>query len=472
MQIQSIAAQLAPPGRHFEVRGRTFRMKVGRAMVEIDLDLSQAEIHNAKEFIGVVIDKNRRPSRSVVSPLPQARRSDVPSPKLSEATKFYLKKMRDRKRGKSILTNTQGTLHILMAVAGDVPISQIGYKVIEEFFNHLRWWPRRANSRVDLRGLTPRQKLDVGIAEGQEVPVAEGTRRSHLAVLNAFFEMFLKVGEVPSNPMEIFKAENPSTKAKKTRFPLDPATLAKIFNPDTFEPWARKFPHRWWIPSIALHTGARVEEIAQLRAADIGMDQGVMCFFFKPLGEDAEHTVVGMREKSFKNDSSSRVVPVAQALLDAGLMQYVEEVRQAGLLRLFPQLKAGTCRKTGELNGAGYSVGHVMQFAAYLRKTTGLKSGIGSHAFRHTLVTALRTAGQSKDVVASITGHSEGEYEGDDAREGKYRNLDRYTACESSESLRPKQVQALASFKPGVVLPIYSPGQFDHRLGPNAKKYP
>ena len=69
-------------------------------------------------------------------------------------------------------------------------------------------------------------------------------------------------------------------------------------------------------------------------------------------------------------------------------------------------------------------------------------------------------------MVASITGH------GEDKESGKFKNLDRYTEQEASETLRPKQVNALSLFEPGVALPRYTPGQFAHCLGPDARRNP
>jgi integrase len=447
-----------------ENRHRCFRMRYGRARIEIDLDLTPEESENAQRYIAVVVNSGKQPSRALVSPLPKPQPTDTQSPRLSKAVEFYLDNLTQRKRGVSTLKANRNTLRILMAVAGDIPISQIDYQVIAEFRKQVRWWPRKAMSRKDLRELTPKEMLEVGIREACPEPYKQATINMHMGVLNAFFQTYLKVGKVPLNPTDIFKQDDARNKLPKTRFPLNPQELGTIFDPVAFKVWAAVFPHRWWIPQIALYTGARVEEIAQLRAADIREDQGVMCFFLKELDEDSDTKVEGMRDKAFKNTVSQRVVPIAKPLIEAGILDYVQEVRDAGLMRLFPQLKAGISPKTGELNGSGYSVGHIRQFGDFLREHTDMKVGVGTHAFRHTIASALNFAGEADSVIASITGHGiSGE---------KYKNLACYTTKEHDATLRPKQVVALAKFKPEVVLPQYVPGQFDHCLGPDAKRHP
>lgn len=466
MQANDIQSFLAVPGAHTEIKGRCFRMKYGRAFVEIDLDCTPEELYNAKQYLGVVIERNRRPSRARVSPLPVVQDLHSDSPLLSKATEFYIDNLITRKRGKSTIKSRRNSLRILLAVAGDIPISMIDYKVIAEFMKQLRWWPPNAMARKDLKHLSPKEILEVGIREARPEVYAEWTKKAHIGALNAFFATYLKVGQVPRNPMEIFKEEDSSRKPAKTRFPLKPQELAQIFDPVAFKEWAAKYPHRWWIPQIALYTGARVDEIAQLRAADIRMDNGSMCFTFKVLEGEEEGRAEGMRDKTFKNEISQRVVPIAIPLIEVGFLDYVKEVRAAGLLRLFPQLKAGINKETGELNGSGYSVAHIQQFGDYLREHTDLQKGVGTHAFRHTLATALRNTTVSPAIVASITGH------GEDTERGRFKNLDNYTEEEAPETLRPKQADALSLFNPGVSLPGYTPGQFAHCLGPDAKLNP
>lgn len=445
-------------------RQRVFRLRIGRIRCEFDLDLTQEQSDRVERYLGIIVQHGKPTRRVQHSPLPAPTPTDTQSPRLSKATEFYLDNLTKRKRGVSTLKANRNTLRILMAVAGDVPISQIDYQVIGEFRKQVRWWPRQAMSRKDLRHLTPKEILAVGIREACPEPYKESTMIMHMSVLSAFFDTFLKVGKVPLNPTEIFKQDSAHSKLPKTRFPLEPHELATIFDPATFKAWAAAFPHRWWIPQIALYTGARVEEISQLRAADIREDEGVMCFFLKDLDEDGGVKVEGMRGKQFKNWVSQRVVPIAQPLIEAGFLDFVEDVRDAGLLRLFPQLKAGVNRNTGELNGSGYSVAHIRQFGDYLREHTDMKTGVGTHAFRHTITASLQLAGETDKVIASITGHSDGEK--------KHKNLRRYKIAEPGNTLRPKQVQALAKFQPGVKLPKYEPGQFAHCLGPDARRHP
>lgn len=461
----AIVSTLAPPGTRYAVSGSCFRMKYGKASIEVDLGGTPEQMDQARRCIALVIDKMKRRSRAAVHSFPDAVDPTAPSLTLSQAIKEYLENLADRERSKSTMKAYHATLEILLAVAGDVPVASIDHKVIGKFYKNLRWWPHRARSFRHLKHLSPREILDFGIARAKPQTLADATEDRHTAGLNAFFETLLTIGQVPRNPMALAKRDRSGQQAPKVkvRHPFTQIELGQIFNPAVFVPWSKKYPHTWWIPQIALFTGARVDEIAQLRAADIGMDNGAMCFFFRPV-EGAEIETDGMRERTFKNGYSMRIVPIAKALLDAGLLTFVEEVKAAGLVRLFPQLKAGVDRITGELNGAGYSIGHIQQFGDYLRENTNIKKGTSTHAFRHLITTALTAQDVPDAVIASITGHA--------PSKSKFVHLDGYKAKQPEEVLRPKQVAAINKFDPGVALPLYTPGQFAHCLGPEAKKHP
>ena len=178
-----------------------------------------------------------------------------------------------------------------------------------------------------------------------------------------------------------------------------------IFNPDTFVPLAAKHPHRWWCPLIALYTGARINEIAQLKVADIVQDHGVWCFSVqKTVDEDLAQSGGRRSRQSIKSKSAMRKVPIHASLIQAGFLDFLADMKACGHPRLFPHLSAGVSTKTGDVNGR-YSQAFVNQFAAYL-KGLGFGKGIGSHAFRQLLATDLDAKGVRVEHIALITGHA------------------------------------------------------------------
>jgi integrase len=143
--------------------------------------------------------------------------------------------------------------------------------------------------------------------------------------------------------------------------------------------------HRYWVPLIALFSGMRLGEIAQLDTECVREEEGVLLF---DVNRDDGKTV--------KTANSIRVVPVHTQLIHLGLPSFVGKRKAAGAGRLFPELVRNA---RGQVAG-DYS----RDFNRFLAKV-GI-SGVSFHSFRHGVADALRRAGYLDNQVALILGHS------------------------------------------------------------------
>ncbi|MGX9961658.1 integrase, partial [Xanthomonas euvesicatoria] len=86
--------------------------------------------------------------------------------------------------------------------------------------------------------------------------------------------------------------------------------LQRIFSPKTFPAWAKKYPHRWWLPMISLYTGARINELAQLKVADIVEEAKVWCIRIqKTVDADLRHKDRNKSRQSLKGKAAVRTLP-------------------------------------------------------------------------------------------------------------------------------------------------------------------
>ncbi len=139
-------------------------------------------------------------------------------------------------------------------------------------------------------------------------------------------------------------------------------------------------PDHYWIPLVALFSGARLNEIAGLPLTQVRIIDGIHALELT----DTKTSMVG------------RVVPVHQSLIDLGFWDYVEFVRGLGCERLFPYLVDGN---------NGYGKNAARQFALWLDKlgiTDRLKV---FHSTRSTLITGLHKAKANPAHAMQITGH-------------------------------------------------------------------
>ncbi|KFA37687.1 hypothetical protein KWI_0103955 [Xanthomonas vasicola pv. vasculorum NCPPB 206] len=164
------------------------------------------------------------------------------------------------------------------------------------------------------------------------------------------------------------------------------------------------------------------------RLEDIDTIDGVPGFFVRKIG----------KKQSIKNKHSRRFIPLAQPVIEAGFLTYVEEARQAGVERLFPDLPNST--------GLGYGRQLSRQFSVYIKRQGVSEKGQGFHGFRHTIASKLDEAGVSASAIGALTGHGTGQT----VLEKFY--IDRRSL--------PDRVMTVARFEPPVSLPSYVGNQF------------
>ncbi len=253
----------------------------------------------------------------------------------------------------------------------------------------------------------------------------------HRQRLRVFLVSLVEGKHLAVNPLAGIRAIS-TPDSEDTGSPFTDAELKAIFDPVEFPRWAAKYPHRWFGPILGLYSGARVNEIAQLRLEDIDTIDGVPGFFVRKIG----------KKQSIKNKHSRRFIPLAQPVIDCGFLDYVKEARQAGLELLFPDLSNST--------GLGYGRQLSRQFSVYIKRQGVSEKRQGFHGLRHTIASKLDEAGVSASETGALTGHGTGQT----VLEKFY--IDRRSL--------PDRVATLAKFIPPVLLPTYKPDEFEINL--------
>jgi integrase len=149
-------------------------------------------------------------------------------------------------------------------------------------------------------------------------------------------------------------------------------------------------PHKFWIPALAAYTGARAEELCQLRTEDVIEVDGVTCLNltrFDPTGR-------AVKGKRFKNRQSERIVPVHPELLDTGFRAYVDECDPAG--RLFPALTPGA--------RGNHSHNFSKWFGRFMDSIGLSNPSLVFHSFRHGFRDACRIADIADDTAHALGG--------------------------------------------------------------------
>jgi integrase len=363
-------------------------------------------------------------------------------PLLSAEVANHIADLERRQLSPDTITESKHTLRLFLGTTGDIPVHDIKPTHIRTFLDAIRWWPERASIKPKFRGKTVLQIIDAG-KKSNVPPPSQHTLNKHHQRLGVFLNGLVNLDLINKNPLKAIKPDiNTSTELDTGRaFSVD--ELKALFEPARFTAWAGQSPHRWWGTMLGLYTGARVNEVGQLYLDDVREVGGVWGVFFWKNG----------RNQKIKNKPSIRFVPLAQPLLDAGFLDFIEDMKRVGHPRLFPHLPAGT-RADGKPNGKGYGRQLSRQFAAYA-KTVGIEKGTAFHSFRHTLSTMLAEAGVSSPDIAAITGH---------AVVGQVPTLDKHYIHIAHTATLPKRVETLSKFKPPVTLLLFRSGKFQKSL--------
>ena len=199
---------------------------------------------------------------------------------------------------------------------------------------------------------------------------------------------------------------------QKRRLPFDAADLHALFGSPVFTEHKRSMGQSgeasYWLPVLMFYTGARPEELAGLALSDLQRDDKFGWYLNlvdRPGDEDADlfedADVPKSHRRTLKNAPSVRRVPVAQELIDLGLLRYVDWVRQSGVVVLFPRLKKDA---HGKLSGS------FSKFFGRYKRTVGIvDSRKVLYSFRHTMKDMLEAAAVPSKYLKRLMGHTTGD---------------------------------------------------------------
>jgi integrase len=192
-------------------------------------------------------------------------------------------------------------------------------------------------------------------------------------------------------------------KSKRQSFALD--ELQAIFASPIYakgeRPKQGKGEAAYWLPLLALFTGARLEEIGQLRVADVQSktyadeDGKTRSGWFLHITETTDEAG---QENRLKNAASERLVPVHPELLRLGFVAYVQKLTdQQG--RVFPDLAPNIYGRLTAKWGEW--------FGPYMRTVCGITDRRKVfHSFRHTFKDYTRRAKIAEGVQRQLMGHA------------------------------------------------------------------
>lgn len=345
-------------------------------------------------------DAIKRRQQGDAAPTPEAPpATSATAPLLSVKVEDWIAEKTREGWGEKAKDDHRHWLRVFAEVAGDKPVTDYAKADGLTFKGVLgKLPPNKAKNKI-LRGLSYADTAKKADALGM-APMSIANYNKAMNRVGSFFAWAeANTAAEVINPVQGLRLGD-KTLAKDKRYPISADHLTLLFSSPVWrscrserfcaEPGDVVLTNHWkfWLPLIALWSGARSNEIGQLRLMDVKTEDGV----------DFLH-IDGER---IKTAAGRRKVPIHDQLKALGLMKLVEDrrTRFAPYERLFPDLKVGAM---------GYYSDTVTKFfSRYLKKIDIKTKTTAFHSLRHNFQDACRVAKMFNGYREAIAGREEG----------------------------------------------------------------
>ena len=187
---------------------------------------------------------------------------------------------------------------------------------------------------------------EAGTKKGQP-GLGPRTIDNYTSVVNTFLAWAQNKGyfpesrRLPTTGLFLVKKSARKARSAKANPPYTLHQLQTLLNPNNFKP---KLAHHFWPPFIALFSGGRRREIAQLLVHDFNVIDGIPAMSIDDLGDE---------DKGVKSEAARRTIPVHPELIRMGLLDYVADTKALNLGggELFPGIGVDTHGAKGNAIG-------------------------------------------------------------------------------------------------------------------------
>jgi integrase len=346
-------------------------MKLEAMHLEAQKARADGDFRKEEEFIEYYRRRGYRSELQVAAPV---------GPRLSEAWQEYAREKRSALPKPQWSDKTadfqESTFEEFLEIVSDRRLSEIDRETIIRYAQTIQKLPK---NRKKIHGETPIvEVLKLNIPEKNRA--SERTLAEKLIRVKAFLDWCRVTKGLPkTDPTEriSFKAESQSYA------PFTQEDLQALFGSKDYIDKRHTATWRFWVPLLALYTGARQAELAQLTLKDIGEEGGVSYLSITNFGEGQQ----------VKTKAGIRKVPISSRLKKLGFLDYVEALRTRGDRNLFPDLR----RRNGKADSSAISRWFNEQYleacGVQRQEASGRRKVF--HSFRHTAITKALSAGQS-----------------------------------------------------------------------------
>jgi integrase len=281
--------------------------------------------------------------------------------------------------------DNQAAIANFVELVGNIPLSSVNPNICRDFKSKLIRYPLHRTKLIEFKGID----VCVLIKSDKTYPtISITTVNNQIRKINSFFNWLVKQGLLTSNPIIGMKIKQ-KTSLKAARTSFNDSDISSLFSTAIFSEHQFLHDYQYWLPLLALYSGARLEELCQLHIADIKLDSEIPYFNI----DDEYH------EQHLKNNSSRRAIPIHPELISLGFKVFVNQKQFQGEAKLF-----------GYLVPQRQQLGHKPSqwFSKYKKRCGIADTKKVFHSFRHTMVDSLKKIRAQDYEIKSLLGHQNG----------------------------------------------------------------
>lgn len=288
-------------------------------------------------------------------------------------------------------------LEVLLEIVGaDRVVSTLTRAELIRIRDSIRIYPRNRNKLVGYR----QAPLHEVVTQGNYTPINPRTGKQYFELLQRILR-YARDHELIAEDLSSGLTFNTKGAPSARRRTYNHSQIHKLLQGPVYtltrpERW-RLDDYKFWLPLLGLFQGARLNELCQLRLEDVRQEQDIWIISINDQGG-----------KRLKNSGSTRDIPLHDAVLNAGFLEFVQQRRAEPGNTSKTQLFIGL-----PSYGIGYNshvaskwfLGNSSNSAGYLAQCGLAEDQLTFHGLRHTFVTQARNQNLNILVVKALVGH-------------------------------------------------------------------
>jgi integrase len=278
---------------------------------------------------------------------------------------------------------TLARLLLFLRITGDLPLSELTHINIREYRETIQKVPANVNKIQRYRGKTIAQIICMDGVEPMELlTLGKNLEKVRTLLKWSCEQRFISEDFTPLLKFKI------TADYDNKRHPFTASDIEALFlNDEMLGKKANSLnkSYQFWVPILALHTGARINELCQLYVEDVKREGKHWCI-----------SINDEKEKALKNRASRRIIPLSKTVIDIGFLKFVEQRKKENAERLFPELRKGR---------DGVSSVASKWFALYKKRFGITNPKKVFHSFRNTVISHLQEKSFPESKIGAFAGH-------------------------------------------------------------------